>query len=302
LGGWAEETELPLNGSVALSRNALDLALIAAAREAGAHVLQGVRASLGSVDPDRRTLDVSAGDSRREVLARVVVAADGLSSGLMAQAGVPSRPPESNRRPLIGLGQVFPPEIAAYESGIVHMAVGEEGYVGLNRVEDGSLDVAAALRAESLREAGGPHALVVSLLRRAGWPSLPDAFPGGWKGTPELTRRPRRPGARRLLAVGDAAGYVEPFTGEGIFWALAGARALAPLAGQATADWRPEILEAWTRTHRRLLGRAQRYCRALAWALARPTVTRNALRLMNRYPSLANPVVRRVGAPLAALT
>ncbi len=299
LGGGPREVRLPLNGSMALSRNTFDLALIRAAGEAGAYVLQGARASLKVLEKDRRILEVSAEGLQREVSARVVVAADGLSSGLMAQAGIPSLPSGSSRRPLVGLGRIFPPETPFYEPGTIYMAVGEEGYVGLCRLEDGSLDVAAALRAESMKEAGSPHALVSALLGRAGWPTPPEAHRKGWKGTPELTRRPRRPGAERLLAVGDASGYVEPFTGEGMFWALAGARALAPLAGEADSHWRPEILERWTGIHGRLIGRAQRYCRALAWTLARPHLTRTSLRLLGRFPSLSGPLVRRVGAPLA---
>ena len=41
-----------------------------------------------------------------------------------------------------------------------------------------------------------------------------------WHGTPGLTRRTRPLARDRLFYLGDAAGYVEPFTGEGIAWAL----------------------------------------------------------------------------------
>ena len=37
----------------------------------------------------------------------------------------------------------------------------------------------------------------------------------GWSGTPPLTTVPRWNAAERLFVMGDAAGYVEPFTGEG---------------------------------------------------------------------------------------
>ena len=73
----------------------------------------------------------------------------------------------------------------------------------------------------------------------------------GWKGTPELTRRPVRLGAERLFAVGDAGGYVEPFTGEGVLWALSGARALAPLVARVAERWDPGLLDDGARSIQR---------------------------------------------------
>ena len=301
LGGWSTRTELPLNGSLALSRTSLDSALVEAAEREGAHFCSGARARLLDLRDDRRVLGVNVGPLEVEVSARVVIAADGLASGLMAQAGVPSQPPTSPRRPVIGLGGVFPPSVQGFDAGVIHMAVGPEGYVGLVRVEDGSLNAAAALDPRALGKVESPTELVNSLLMAGGWPPLPGPSGDGWKGTPELTRRPRRPGAERLYAVGDASGYVEPFTGEGMFWAMAGARLLAPLAGGVGEGWEPGLLDAWVKTHGRLVGRAQRHCRLVAWTLARPSLTRALLQLLAAHPRLADPLVRRIGAPIASL-
>ena len=293
--------DLPLNGSMALSRSSLDSSLAKAAMDQGAHFRTGARAKLGHLERDRRVLEVSAEGEQKEVSARVVIAADGLGSGVMAQAGVPARVPSSARRRVVGLGGVFPPSNPHFEPGVIHMAVGAEGYVGLVRVEDGSLNVAAALNPAALRQAESPGALVNSLLENGGWPALPDPPGMGWKGTPELTRQPERPGAERLFAIGDAAGYVEPFTGEGVFWALAGARMLAPLAAQAAHLWERSILDDWSRAHARLMGKAQLLCRATSSVLARPLLTRSLLRVLMSHPRLSGPVVRRVGAPIVSL-
>ena len=302
LGGWSMTADLPLNGSMALSRSSLDSSLAKAAVDHGAHFCTGARTKLGSLERDRRVLEVTAEEEQLEVSARVVIAADGLASGVMAQAGVPSKVPSSARRRVVGLGGVFPTSIPNFEAGVIHMAVGDEGYVGLVRVEDGSLNVAAALNPAALRRADSPGALVNSLLHNGGWPELLDPPEVGWKGTPELTRRPQRPGAERLFAVGDATGYVEPFTGEGVFWALSGARMLAALATQVTHQWRPGILDDWTRAHARLMGKAQRLCRATSFVLARPLLTRSLIRVLKSHPQLSGPVVRRVGAPIVSLT
>ena len=172
-----------------------------------------------------------------------------------------------------------------YAAGIVHMAHGRAGYVGLVRVEGGRLDVAAALAPTAVR-ANGIDATVAALLRDAGLPPLPGSL--AWRGTPLLTRAPRRPWSDRRLALGDAAGYVEPFTGEGIAWALLSARAAARLARDG---WRPGLGKVWARVHRREVRRRQRGCRWIARALRHPRLVRAGVGLLDRAPRLARPIV-----------
>jgi flavin-dependent dehydrogenase len=225
--------------------------------------------------------------------ARVVVAADGLTSPILAQAlaGTSSHVTRDSR---IGFGGVFAADGAAdYTPGTIHMAVGRAGYVGLVRLEDGRLDVAAALDTA----AGRPEELVVRILRDAGFPALSGAPDSGWRGTPALTRRPEALGAERVLAVGDAAGYVEPFTGEGITWALAGARSLAPLVMEGIQAWRPSLVTDWEEAHAAGIGQAARLCRAVAWTLRRPRITRTGIRVLRRFPAAATPVIRHLGRP-----
>ncbi len=300
LGGWGIQAELPLNGTRAISRSYLDSALVHAAVRNGARFFSGARAKLGDLLPDGRELQLTLGGQRTLLSTRVVIAADGLASSLMSQAGEPSVPTRTSKRPLVGLGGTFPSSVPGFESGKIHMAVGANGYVGMARVEDRSLNVAAALNPATVREAESPHRAVSDLLLSAGWPELPEPPAGGWKGTVELTRRPQRPGAERLFAVGDAAGYVEPFTGEGILWALEGARAVAPLAARVAESWEPSLLDTWTETHQRLFSKAQRLCRLTSWTLAKPAIVRPTLQALKWNPHLAAPLVRRVGLPLAS--
>ena len=298
LGGWAHDVEVPLDGTVALSRVIFDSALIRAATEAGALFLQETVVKPGRLVEGGRTLLVGIGDNQVEITGKIVIAADGLSSGLMAGAGVPSKPLHSGKRPLIGLGAVLPVQTPGFPAGVIHMAVGNEGYVGFVRVEDGSLNAAAAVSPSALRAAESPTSLINSLLRQAGWLEIEEASDLSWTGTPELTRSPSRPGAERLFAVGDAGGYVEPFTGEGMYWALAGASLLAPLAVLGTEEWTTSLLDDWTALQARLIGRAQRLCQASAWVLARPPLARLSIRVLEASPRLARGLVRRVGAPI----
>jgi len=251
--------------------------------------------------PDQRTLFVTTGTKKLRISTRLVIAADGLSGGILAQAGHPSQTTVGGKRPMIGLGGVVSKTGLGYSDGSIHMAMGDEGYVGLVRVEDGSLNVAAAVSPSALKRAQDPTSLLNSLLRGAGWPEISGDWAPRWKGTPELTRRPAQVGAERVFSVGDASGYVEPFTGEGMFWALAGARALAPVAAMVGERWDPHLLSQWASVHGRLVGRAQRICKTTAWALARPLVAKATLRVLSLHPRLAEPMVRRVGSSVRNL-
>ena len=53
---------------------------------------------------------------------------------------------------MVGLGGVFPPSFPGFDPGVIHMALGEAGYVGVVRVEGGHLNIAAALDSGALKE------------------------------------------------------------------------------------------------------------------------------------------------------
>ena len=155
-----------------------------------------------------------------------------------------------------------------------------------------NLAAAAAFDAEWVRLHGSPDRAVRAHLEWAGMARLPERTHRGWRGTPALTRQRSSLGEERLFFVGDAAGYVEPFTGEGMAWALWGGLALAPLVHTGVARWDPALLDAWNQVHRRRIRRGQRVCRRVAWGLRRPWVARMALRALGTVPLLARPLVR----------
>ncbi len=297
LRGWSLRVDLPLGGSIALSRHALDTALVDAAQARGAFFLPQARTRLSRVSADAAHLHVDLPEMSLQLTARVVVAADGLRSGLMAQAGLVS--PEGTRRRggKIGLGVVFADCDSAYRPGVIHMAVGDKGYVGLVRTEEGVLNVGAVLKRSALGRGGPPDDLVQEILRTAGFPPLEGEPLHGWKGTPGLGYRPPCLGGERLFAVGDAAGFVEPFTGEGLSWALAGAVALAPLVREAALKWEGDPQRSWEGRHRRTIGRAQRLSRWAAWTVGRPLLSRAILHILSRVPQIAAPFLKRAATP-----
>jgi flavin-dependent dehydrogenase len=171
------------------------------------------------------------------------------------------------------------------------MAVARHGYVGAVDVEDGRVNVAAALDSEFLKVHGEPSRAVAALLDDAGVVFDARLESVDWGGTIPLTRHMRRPASRRLFVLGDAAGYVEPFTGEGMGWAMAGAEAVVPLASRAIGAWDGGLAREWIVIHTRRIRRAQRWCRVLARVLRTPALIGPLVTLLHRYPALARPAL-----------
>ena len=281
-----------LPGGVALSRDGFDAALIHEAIAAGAAFLPGISAKLGPCEGEFRTVRLG----EVAVRTRVAVAADGLAGGFTATDG---NAPVVRDAARIGAGTVADHAPSFYAPGTVYMAVARGGYVGLVRLEDGRLDVAAAFDPVTIREHGGLGPAAIRVLKISGFPAIAGMEALPWKGTPALTRHAARVAGDRWFAVGDAAGYVEPFTGEGMAWAVAGAAALAPIAARAI-DGNPRSAADWTAAHARAVRRRQGVCRAAAWVLRSPALCRFSVTALSLAPRLAGPVVGRLNRPRPA--
>ena len=118
-----------------------------------------------------------------------------------------------------------------------------------------------------------------------------------WHGTPPLTNHPSRVSGERIFLVGDAGGYVEPFTGEGIAAALESAGAVVPMIARACRNWDDSLVDQWQQIHLRLVSERQTTCRRLAWMLRHPTAIAVALAACRAYPSLARRVISKINRP-----
>ena len=281
----------------AVSRHALDAALASAAEEAGCVFLAETAAVVVPEDNEpwregwrRVSLRRPHGQSVR-ARARAIVVADGLShSSLRECSSFHSRVSRTAR---IGVGGEAGPGTIALEPGSITMAVGRRGYVGAVEIESGRINIAAAIDPAFLKAHPTASGAVQEILAEAGVRASASLDKVDWMGTIPLTRRLSRPAARGVFVLGDAAGYVEPFTGEGMAWALSGARTLAPIALEGIRDWRPELVRAWDRRYEESIGTAARLCRGLSWALRRPALARGGLGVLSRLPFLAAPFVAR---------
>jgi 2-polyprenyl-6-methoxyphenol hydroxylase-like FAD-dependent oxidoreductase len=127
------------------------------------------------------------------------------------------------------------------------------------------------------------------------WPVRADAIlAASFRATPPLTRSaPLVAGASgRILRVGDAAGYVEPFTGEGMGWALTSARILAEAVDAPHGLRAPAGIAArYVAAHRLELQAVHARCRLVARGLRRPAVVATAVTAARAVPWAARRIV-----------
>ena len=287
LRAWRAEAALPLPAGVSVSRERFDAMLVEAAEAEGSRLMLGTRATLIGRDP--AGLSTLALEDPRgmhtTVQCRVVIAAVGLG-GSFASRELEGEIVAGGSR--IGASTVLDETARVpWQEHAVNMTVGAHGYVGAVRLEDGRWNLAAALDADAVTRAKGLGPVVRGILGTGRWPVPVEVDGAIWRGTPPLSRRPRRVAADGLFAVGDAAGYVEPFTGEGMACALQGGRAVVSPALQAIEQWHPHLAAAWTRTIRRDVQRRLALATIAAWGLRRPSIATNVTSLLSSWPGLA---------------
>ena len=298
LGVAGRVNPIALGAGRVLSRSRLDQALLEAAVAVGATVMTGTRAVLGAaatgLEPDREVV-LQKGTERRSIRAKVVLIAAGLCHrAIDDEAGISTSIEPRSR---MGAGCVLPGEAAALPPGVLQMAVGRSGYVGLVRVESGEINLACAFDRPMLRSGGGAALVCQKIMAEAGFAPLPGLKESSWQLTAALSRRTNPLAGHRLLLLGDAAGYVEPFTGEGMGWALTSSLAALPLVLRGLEHWDGAIETEWRRLHRRWVTKRQRSCRVLAVVLRHPRISWGLHRLAGSFPSVAGSMIGLLQRP-----
>lgn len=292
----SQSVTLPLPGGLSISRHVMDQVLVEQAIAAGCEFLPGVTLRLDSelnLSPSdtseyRQLLDQTG---KLAVRGRIVIMATGLASENHIADPQMQVAAKADSRVGFGISTTNFPE--AYREGTIYMAVADSGYVGASRTEHGQLNIAAAIDRQALRGSSAA-AVCGEILRSSGFPTSDSMLEGTWRGTTTLTRRRQSVAGHRLFVVGDAAGYIEPFTGEGMAWAIRGGRGVAPLAVSAAQRWDSKYAQRWESVTQDLIVTQQYWCHAFARTLRYPKLVRGLLRVVNIAPSLGHCVVRQI--------
>lgn len=274
-----------------LSRGVFDSALVDAAVEAGARFQPQTQARVSPGIGPTRSVALRCKGQETIACARVIVGAEGLGGRLLTGDTGPAIVAEGSR---LGAGVIATEASTFYQPGTVYMACGTGGYVGLVRIEDGRLNLAAALDASLVKQARGLGNAAAMVLDEAGFPPIVGLASLPWHGTPLLTRRAPSVAGERMFLIGDAASYVEPFSGEGMAWALASGVAVVPFALRACHAWEPALARRWSAHYRRAILKRQWVCRAAASVLRHPRLMRWTVAALTYAPGLAAPVIRYI--------
>jgi flavin-dependent dehydrogenase len=240
---------------LSVSRRILDHRLLAAARDAGACVLErtAVETLLYDAGGVAGAVVRTPGGDRAAIRARLTVGADGLRSVVGRRLG---------RRRQGGLRRVA---FVAHVDGVegmgdsAEMFVGRRGYLGLNPIGGGRTNVALVVPAgRAVAARGRADDFFFDAL--SDFPGVSERAGRGTLAREVLATGPFAAWSGRVVAdgaalVGDAADFFDPFTGEGIYSALRGAELLAETAGPALAR-RDRVTAATLAPYRRARRRA----------------------------------------------
>ena len=274
-------------GGVAIARDELDESLLDFVVEQGGIVLMG---SVASFDVDGSVV-VRQDKIVRTIRSRVRIAADGLQgTSLDGISKFEWRVSKSSR---MGFGATVDGAALDISREQILMSVHNGGYIGAVRLANGRIDIAAATHPSVIRGAGGVAPLAAQWL--GSHVSTTTKFAGEqWRGTPFLTRRRMQLAYEDVLVAGDASGYVEPFTGEGMSWALAtgsaaGNHASAMILASASS-------KEWPIIANRIVRSSRMRCLMTAHLLRHARLLRTGIRAAHFFPSLADRVASAFGS------
>lgn len=282
--------------SLITPRDRLDHRLIGEARACGVHVFQPAAARVRNDRGNEHGGEVAVRPTRdgrgRPHIARapLLIGADGLRSRVAQAFNLRSAPAPGRKFGFSmrceAAGDDLPP-------GMIHMFMTPAGYLGVVRESARAVHAAALVQRAHDEQVRHPHALLRELSES--FPPLrvlSDASPSVLAAGP-MPDRPRRVAAHGAALVGDAAGYVEPFTGEGMTWAIESAITLAEVCCDTLPGrWTDYEARTYQVQHHRTIARRQRLCRWISSGLQRPWVWQ---RLM-RYRAVSSFLGRRAAA------
>ena len=300
-GGATVEGRYPSGRTgLAVTRTHLDTWLLSAAAAAGATVEEGCRVD-GPIVDDGQVRGVVVGG--RPHRARLVVAADGRGSRLAQACGL-VRTPAAPRRWALG---VYASDVAGMDAAFGEMHVRAGGYLGLAPTVSGATNVCLVLgRAAATRAVQDPWAAIRAVALgdpRLAW-RLAEARP---LGRPvvlgPMALDATAAGVPGLLLAGDAAGFIDPMTGDGLRLAIDGGAlaagvAHAVLEGRVAAGAAAATL---AQARHRAFATKWRFNRGLRRLVDTPVAVRAAAHAAGWWPGVFHRVIAFAGdVPVAA--
>ena len=266
-------------------RSVLDETLLRAALDAGASL---AHARVEECEDGAECGSVGFVSLPRGVMgqaeAEIVIAADGMHSIAARKCGLAGESASGSRFALGGHYRGF-----AGLDGYIDMFVQGRSYVAVNPLTDHSANVMLIVDRTELEE----HRTDVEAFaydraqQLAGRLLAGTQVEGKRLAIGPLSYRARRLAGKHVLLVGDAARFIDPFTGQGVYLAMRCARIAADCI--VSGDLRSYESRAW-----REISARERAARRVSQIIASPALSRVAGSVMRRNPWLLRPLVSRV--------
>jgi geranylgeranyl reductase family protein len=262
-------------GPRAVARDVLDDWLRREAEAAGTEFFP--ETAVSGIDPASGTVQTSRG----EFTGKLIFGADGRNSLVARQSGLMPPPRRCHRV----AWQTSIPAPANLDDH-THMHIFEEGYFGYCRTSPTHAVISMVLDSRRTQDP-------LLLVRRF----LPHLGEQEWLRMNPITRAPARTGRDRVWLLGDAARVVEPFTGEGIVFALTtGMLAAEAAVGGLARNDLSTALAGYAQSHRRLYRRRAWVNTMLRWLLTTPSYPVRVLRKFDIPPGIVPFLAHRVHA------
>jgi geranylgeranyl reductase family protein len=262
---------------ISVKRSLFDDLLLKRARELGADVREQTTVT-GLTRNDAWKIETSSG---RTFHARILIGADGRNSTVAHLCNLLPNPV----RERVAL-QAHIPLPRDFGHRIVLQFL-PEGYSGQAPIDETQLNLCLV---------GTPP--TISKLRR--WAERQFHLPSdqSWRTITPLTRSPMPSAHENLFFIGDAARVVEPFTGEGIYYALrSGELAAGAVAKILRGDDRNSALREFNRTYAEMYGGRLWINRLARAAVLRPQLSSFFVHTARFYPSILKLLTAKIVSP-----
>jgi flavin-dependent dehydrogenase len=291
----------------AIRRIDLDWILLRAAIAAGCEFEPGLAVRSASVEDTKRgsvirAVDITLRSGTARMTAPVIVAADGRRSTLAFGLGLLQHPVRPRRWAIGGYFAAVrrPAGNASGRHVVGEMHIRKYGYVGVAPIPDGLTNVCLV---RPFAPGDSDFRDPAALLRRclASDPGLRDRFESATAVSEPIVLGPLavdqtgRPPIDGLLVTGDAAGFIDPMTGDGLHFAIRGGELAAHAALRAlTYGWRG-VHEAHAGARAHAFAAKHRFNRALRSVVAsRMAIALGALGA-RMVPAALRVIVARAG-------
>ena len=292
--GTTVTTDYPVGiRGLSISRSELDMMLVERAAASGVDIVEGIRA-VAPVVEQGQVVGVRVEEPGSPVWpARLVIIADGRGSQLASALGL-SRFARHPRRWAFG----------CYFSGVTGVAGHGEmhlrryGYVGVSPLPGGLTNVCVV---QTLNQANArrlhQQSIIPTTIGADPW--LRERFASAHQESPVVALGPLAidasgSGVPGALLAGDAAGFVDPMTGDGLRFALRGGVLAARAALNELASGQPSFQVLHRQRHHEFAGK-WRFNRALRWLTGSPATLDVVAWASARWSTPVRLIVREAG-------